>query len=243
MPPKPRKPPPRRTDTRKRNLLIAGAGAVAVVAILIVVSVVVAGGGDSGTTTTSGATSSALFAGIPQNGTELGAKNAPVMFVQFEDLQCPICRSYQEDGFSEIVKDYVRPGKVKLRFAGLAFLGQDSEKALRYALAAANQGKLWQYVAALYANQGEENSGWVTDDVLERLAGDVGLDWTRLKKDAASAEITRQVEATAAEAARLGVPGTPTFFVKVGEGQPYVVQPSSFSIDAFRPIFADALSQ
>jgi protein-disulfide isomerase len=243
MPPKPRKPPPRRTDTKKRNLLIAGAGAVAVVAILVVVSVVVAGGGDSGTTTTSGASSSALFAGIPQDGTELGAKDAPVTFVQFEDLQCPICRSYQEDGFSQIVQDYVRPGKVRLQFAGIAILGQDSEKALRYALAAANQGKLWQYVAALYANQGEENSGWVTDDVLERLAEDVGLDWTQLQKDAASEEITRQMDATAAEAARLGVPGTPTFFVKVGDAQPYAVQPSSFSIDAFRPIFADALSQ
>ena len=77
MPPKPRKPPPRHSDTRKRNLLIAVAGAVAVVAILIVVSVVVAGGDDSGTTP-SAASSSALFAGIPQNGTELGAKNAPV---------------------------------------------------------------------------------------------------------------------------------------------------------------------
>ena len=177
MPPKPRKPPPRRPDPRKRNLLIAGAGAVAVVAILVVVSVVVAGGGDSGTTTTSGASSSALFAGIPQSGTELGSKSAPVTFIQFEDLQCPICRSYQEDGFSGIVQDYVRTGKVRLRFAGVAFLGQDSEKALAYALAAGKQGKLWQYVAALYANQGEENSGWVTDELLERLAKDVGLDW------------------------------------------------------------------
>lgn len=243
MPPKPRKPPPRRPDTRKRNLLIAGAGALAVVAILVGVSVVLAGGGDGGTTTTSGAETSALFEGIPQNGTELGAKSARVTFIQFEDLQCPICRSYQEDGFSDIVHEYVRPGKVKLRFAGLAFLGQDSEKALRYALAAAKQGKLWQYVAALYANQGEENSGWVTDETLERLANEVGLDWAQLQKDAASDEVTQEAQETAAEANRLGVPGTPTFFVKVGNGQPYVVQPSSFSIDAFRPIFADALSQ
>ncbi|HEY1317330.1 MAG TPA: thioredoxin domain-containing protein [Gaiella sp.] len=244
MPPKPRKPPPRHPDTRKRNLLIAAAGAVAVVAALVVVSVVVAGGGDSDTSTgTTGGGSTALFAGIPQKGAELGSQSAPVTMIQFEDLQCPICRSYQEDGFSQIVDDYVRPGKVKLRFAGLAFLGQDSEKALRYALAAGNQGKLWPYVASLYASQGDENSGWVTDDLLERLADENGLDWARLQTDAASSEVTQQIDDTAAEAARRGVPGTPTFFVQIGNGEPYVVQPSSFSIDAFRPIFDDALSQ
>jgi protein-disulfide isomerase len=161
--------------------------------------------------------------------------------IQFEDLQCPICRAYQEDGFPRIVDEYVRPGKVKLRFAGLAFLGQDSEKALRYALAAGKQGKLWPYVADLYANQGDENSGWVTDDLLERLAGENGLDWSRLQSDAASAEVTQQMNVTSAEAARRQVPGTPTFFVQIGDGEPYVVQPSSLSIDAFRPILDDAL--
>ncbi|HEY7198526.1 MAG TPA: thioredoxin domain-containing protein [Gaiellaceae bacterium] len=244
MPPKPRKPPPRHADTRKRNLLIAAAGAAAVVAALVVVSVVVAGGDDGGsTTTTSGGNATALFAGIPQNGAELGSQKAPVTMIQFEDLQCPICRAYQEDGFSGIVDEYVRPGKVKLRFAGLAFLGQDSEKALRYALAAGKQGKLWPYVAALYANQGDENSGWVTDDLLEQLANENDLDWARLQSDAASSEVSRQIDATAAEATRRGVPGTPTFFVQIGDGEPYLVQPTSLSIDAFRPILDDALAQ
>jgi protein-disulfide isomerase len=243
MPPKPRKPPPRRPGQRNRNLLIAAAGAVAVVAVLIVVSVVLAGGGDDTTTTTGGGDVAALFAGIPQQGAVLGKKSARVTLIQFEDLQCPICRAYQEDGFKGILEEYVGPGKVKLRFAGLAFLGQDSEKALSYVLAAGKQGKLWQYAAALYANQGDENSGWVTDDLLERLAGDVGLDWQQLQDDAASSAVRQQAEAMAAEAAQRGVPGTPTFFVQVGNGQPYAVSPSSLSIDAFRPILDDALGQ
>jgi protein-disulfide isomerase len=242
MPPKPRKPAPRRAGARNRNLLIAAAGAVAVVAVLVVVSLVVTGGGDNGSTTTTGS-SSALFAGIPQRGTTLGAPGAPVTLVQFEDMQCPVCREYQEDGFSGVVDEYVRPGKVKLRFAGLAFLGSDSEKALSHVLAAGKQGKLWQYVDALYANQGAENSGWVTDDLLERLAGDVGLDWARLQQDAASSEVKQEAQASAAEAARLQVPGTPSFFVQIGNGQPYHVQPNSFAIDEFRTILDDALGQ
>ena len=242
MPPKPRKPPPRRPGRRNRNLLIAAAGAVAVVAVLVVVSVVVTGGGDDDTTTTTGG-SSAFLAGIPQQNTTLGAASAPVTLIQFEDMQCPVCREYQEDGFSGIVDEYVRPGKVKLRFAGLAFLGSDSEKALSHVLAAGKQQKLWQYAAALYANQGAENSGWVTDELLERLAGEVGLDWARVQQDAASSEVKQEAQASAAEAARLQVPGTPTFFVQIGTQQPYHVQPSSFAIDEFRTILDDALGQ
>ena len=212
------------------------------VAVLVVVSVIAAGGGgDGSTTTTTGGGSSALFEGIPQQNTMLGKQDAPVTLIQFEDLQCPICRDYQSDGFSGIVDEYVRPGKVKLRFAGLAFLGQDSEKALSYVLAAGMQGKLWQYADALYANQGAENSGWVTDDLLERLAGEVGLDWERLQQDATSTAVKQEAQATAAEAARLQVPGTPTFFVQIGNGQPYHVQPNSFAIEDFRPILDDAL--
>jgi protein-disulfide isomerase len=243
MPPKPRKPPPRRTGNRNRNLLLAGAGAVAVVAVLIVASVVLAGRGDDdgGATATTG--DAALFAGIPQSGVLLGAKTAPVTMIQFEDIQCPICRAYQEEGFSDIVKEYVRPGKVRLRFAGIPIIGADSEKGLYYALAAGKQDKLWEYVSALYANQGEENSGWVTDDLLHSLADDVGLDWAQLQKDAASTEVRNEARAIAAEAARRQVPGTPTFFVQVGDDAPYLVQPTSFAIESFRPIFDDALGQ
>jgi protein-disulfide isomerase len=243
MPPKPRKPPPRRPGTRNRNLLIAGAGAAAVVVVLIVASVVLAGrgGDDGGTTGTTG--DSALFAGIPQDGVMLGAEKAPVTMIQFEDIQCPICRAYQEQGFSDIVREYVRPGKVRLRFAGIPIIGADSEKGLYYALAAGKQNKLWEYVAALYANQGDENSGWVTDDLLHSLADDVGLDWDQLKKDAASSEVQDEARTIAGEAARRQVPGTPTFFIQVGNGAPYLVQPTSFAIESFRPIFDDALAQ
>ena len=84
--------------------------------------------------------------------------------------------------------------------------------------------------------------GWVTDDLLDELAGDVGLDWTQLKTDAASGRSRRQAQTTIRRGDRLGVPGTPWFFVKIGDGAPYAVQPSSFSIDAFRPILDDALA-
>jgi protein-disulfide isomerase len=162
--------------------------------------------------------------------------------IQFEDLQGPICRQYQQEGFPGVVEEYVKPGKVKLRFVGMDFLGPDSTKALNYTLAAGEQGKLWQFADALYANQGDENSGWVTDSLLETIAGDLGLDYAKLQSDASSAVVKQQAQSMAAEATQKQVPGTPTFYVQVGDNEPYQVQPGSFAVEEFRTILDDALS-
>ena len=107
--------------------------------------------------------------GIRQDGIELGAANAPVTLVEYADLQCPYCAAWSAQAFSELVRDYVRPGKVKLSFRGLAFLGPDSERALRFALAAGLQDRLWHVVDLLYRYQGRENGGWVTDQLLRSI--------------------------------------------------------------------------
>jgi protein-disulfide isomerase len=238
MPPQPRKPPPR-TGGGNRNLLIAAGAAALVVAALVGASLFLRGGDSETTTTTEPST---LLDGIPQDRAILGSPDATVTMIQFEDLQCPVCKSYQEEGFPGIVEEYVRPGKVKLRFVGMAFIGDDSQKALEYVLAAGAQGKLWQMADALYANQGAENSGWVTDELLERLAGQLGLDWEQLQEDAASPAVQQQAASMAAEAEQRQVAGTPWFFVQVGDGEPYHVEPSSFAIEEFRTILDDALA-
>jgi protein-disulfide isomerase len=244
MPPKPRKPPPG-TKGANRNLLIAAGAAAAVVLALIGASLLLRGGDDSTPDTGGGtgiAEAAALLDGIPQERAELGSPNATVTLIQFEDLQCPVCRSYQAQGFPTVVDEYVRPGKVKLRFVGLAFLGPDSEKALLYTLAAGEQGKLWQFQDALYANQGEENSGWVTDALLEEIATGLDLDWERLKQDADGSVTLQQANSMADEANQRQIQGTPTFYVQVGDGEPYQVNPSSFAPEQFRAILDDALS-
>jgi protein-disulfide isomerase len=225
--------------------MIAAVVAAAVAAALVVASLLFRGGdsNSSATAPTTPTEVSALLDGIPQDRAVLGSPNAPVTLIQFEDLQCPICRRYQQEGFPEIVKEYVRTGKVKIRFVGLAFIGPDSEKALLNVLAAGSQGKLFQLADALYANQGDENSGWVTDDLLKTLATGLGLDYAKLKADAEGPAARQQANSMAAEANQREVPGTPWFYVQIGDQEPYEVQPSSYGIDQFRPILNDALAR
>ena len=80
-----------------------------------------------------------LLRGIPQQGTALGSPDAPVTLVEYADLQCPYCAQWARDAFPELVRDYVRTGRVRIVFRGLAFLGPDSDAALRAALAAGQQ--------------------------------------------------------------------------------------------------------
>jgi protein-disulfide isomerase len=230
-------------------MVLAAGGAAVVIVVLVAASLVLRGGDDADsatptttTTTTTPTSPSTLLDGIPQDRAVLGSPDATVTLIQFEDLQCPVCKRYQEEGFPGIVEEYVRPGKVKIRFAGLAFIGPDSEKALLHVLAAGEQGKLWQYTDALYENQGSENSGWVTDELLEQLAGEFGLDWTKLQADADGPVTLQQGNAMATEAEQRGVPGTPWFYVQVGDAEPYEVRPGSFAIEEFRQILDDALA-
>jgi protein-disulfide isomerase len=246
MPPKPRKPPPRK-GSANRNLLIAAGAAAAVVLVLVGASLLLRGGDSNGGSSSGGDVTgiqeaSALLDGIPQDRAVLGSPKAKVTMIQFEDLQCPVCRRYQAEGFPSVVEGYVRPGKVKVRFVGMAFIGPDSEKALLYTLAAGEQGKLWQFQDALYANQGDENSGWVTDALLEKIAKGLDLDWEKLKKDADGAVTLQQANAMVDEANQKQIQGTPTFYIQVGDGEPYQVTPSSFSPGELASILDDALS-
>jgi protein-disulfide isomerase len=237
---KARKPPP--AGGANRNLLIAAGAAAIVVVALVAASLLLRSSDDEEPTPTTPADIGALFEGIPQDRAVLGSPDARVTLIQFEDLQCPVCKRYQTEGFQDVVEQYVRPGRVKLRFVGMAFIGADSEKALNYVLAAGAQGKLWQLADALFANQGDENSGWVTDDLLQQLATVHGLDWAKLQADASGAAVRQQASSMAAEAEQRKVPGTPWFFVQIGDGEPYEVRPGSFELSEFSTILDDALA-
>ena len=103
------------------------------------------------------ATHSSL-AGIPQRGIVLGDPDAPVTLVEYVDLQCPYCAEWAVRTFPVLVSDYVRTGKLRIVFHGLAFIGPDSDTALRTALAAGREDRLWDVVAGFYVRQGAENA-------------------------------------------------------------------------------------
>lgn len=156
----------------------------------------------------------AAFQGIPQRGLALGRRGAPVTVVEFVDLQCPYCRQFELEALPSLIDEQVRSGNVRVEIRGLAFLGPDSERGLRAVLAASRQDKMFELMELLYHNQGVENSGWLSQELVEAAARSIrGLDVTRLVDDMDSASVSALLDAHAAEAARRGVDSTPTVLV------------------------------
>jgi protein-disulfide isomerase len=108
--------------------------------------------------------------GITQSGQTLGKASAPVTITEFGDPQCPACAAFAEQIAPQVIADEVRAGTAKLTFEPFLIIGPDSEPAMKAALAAGEQGRFWNYLQLFYANQGAENSGYVTDAFLTSLA-------------------------------------------------------------------------
>jgi protein-disulfide isomerase len=127
-----------------------------------------------------------------------------VTVVEFFDYACPHCKTVAKQ-----VKLLLREdAKVRLVYKEFPVLGEASVSAARAALAARAQNKYVAFHDALMANLGALN-----DDVIFRVAGQVGLDVDRLKTDMASAPVTDALQKNWALGQALGVTGTPAFII------------------------------
>lgn len=203
-----------------RPRLAAVAAAAAILALVLVAASLLGargGGEDGGGAATGAAVFGAseveqLLTGIPQEGSVLGEPDAPVTLVEYADLQCPFCAQWAVGTFRELVSDYVRAGQLRIEFRGLAFIGPDSERALRAALAAGEQNRLWHAVELLYMNQGAENAGWVSDGLLAGIGRSVpGLDGEQMLSATGTGSVTEAMSRSAEQAQAAGVQGTPFF--------------------------------
>ena len=214
---------------------------------LIAVSIV--GGGDdneaSGGAATTGSTTGTqappkldttaleAIAGVPQAGLVLGNPNARAVIVEYADLQCPFCAQFSRTTLPELVDKWVRPGKATIEFRGLAALGPDSTTALRFVLAAAERDKAWSAVELLYGNQGEENSGWVTDALLRAVATELDLDPAAMVAAAHGTRYDAVIEEMRTAAEADGVDGTPFFLVGRRGGTTVPVAKGAVAASAF----------
>jgi len=232
----------RRTEGQpfpKRRLLLAGVllSALVLVATIVGLSRALTGPGTKTSVTPDrklpdAASVTAAFRRIPQHGLLLGAQDAPVTLVEYLDLQCPWCGKYARDTFPEVLSAFVRKGTVRVEMRPLAFVGSDSVRGRDALLAAARQDKAFQFAALLYANQGTENTGWLSTELVHAAAASVpGLDAGIATSVPPDSELARIEQLRA----RDGVTGVPSFVIRRrGEqtGGTILVNPDAPTLEA-----------
>ena len=217
--------------------LAIGGGIAVVIVVAIVLALALGGGGKGGGLPKNHAAVGSLsnglpgaadvaneFKGIPQTGTTLGWPSAPVTMTEYIDLQCPICQQFETEVFPDVVTKYIRTKKVKVVMKPWAFIGPDSFRGQKVALAAAKQNKAFNFAALLYDNQGTENTGWMTDQMLYNIAvGVPGLQIDPLFTERNSSQVSSEAKQVATDATTQKVSGTPTIFLQKGAGKPVQV--------------------
>ena len=140
------------------------------------------------------------------DGPSRGAPNARVTIVEFEDFQCPFCRKAQ-DTLQQVLLRYKDTVRFVHRDFPLQPLHPTSWKAHEAAHCAAEQGKFWEYRDLLYKNAP------AAPDQLITYASQLGLDSAVFKACVDSSRFKAVVQIDEDEGDRLGVQGTPAFFI------------------------------
>ncbi len=162
-------------------------------------------------------------AGLPADGSTLGAADAPVTIEVWSDFQCPYCGHYARDLEPWLIETYVVPGTVRLAHRDLAFIGPESLDAAVLARFAAGEGRFWPVYELLFANQSGENKGAFSRDRLLEIAVMAGLDRSAAAAAFDDASLRAAVVDEAQSAIDAGINSTPTIVIngqKFGAGVP-----------------------
>ncbi|HTZ64629.1 MAG TPA: thioredoxin domain-containing protein [Solirubrobacteraceae bacterium] len=208
---------------RKSRLTLLGIIGAIVVVIVVVIVVAAGGGSKSGLPTSKHeenatvAEVSKLVDGIPQSGNAIGSPTAPVTLKYFGDLECPICKEFTLGALPSVIDKWVRTGKLRIEYHSLETATREPEifkEQQVAAYAAGKQNKAWNYIETFYHEQGEEDSGYVTENYLDGIASQVpGLDIAKWHEDRGDPNLANEVETDKQAANNEGFTGTPSFLI------------------------------
>ena len=146
-----------------------------------------------------------------------GPEDAPITIVEFSDFQCPFCRRVQPT-LDQVQEKY--GDKIRWSFKDLPLLSihPQAQKAAEAARCAGDQGKFWEYRAAMF------EAGAISGELHDQTADDLSLDKGEFQSCLDSDKYQEAVATDLSEAESLGLTGTPAFLINgvlLSGAQPY----------------------
>ncbi len=144
---------------------------------------------------------------VEAKGPTKGSKSAPITIVEYSDFQCPYCIE-AEKTVSELLKAY--PDKIRLVYRDFPLpMHPLAPKAAEASHCADAQGKYWELHDKMFAAGGKLE---VPD--LKKYAREVqGIDGDKFDKCLDSGDMKKLVDENHAAGEKMGISGTPAFFV------------------------------
>ena len=160
----------------------------------------------------------------------LGPEDAPVIIIEFTDLQCPYCARFARQTFPQLRRDYIDTGRVRFASQDLPLpMHAFAVPAAVAARCAGEQGRFWEFREALFAAQST-----FRDEPYADLARKFGLDLDEFAACRSDGRQTASVHEGIDLARANGITSTPTFLIgrlvdgqfqgeKISGAQPYEV--------------------
>jgi protein-disulfide isomerase len=136
-----------------------------------------------------------------------GPSGAPVTIVEYTDFHCPFCKRVLP-ALTRLLSRYGDKVRLVFRDFPIDRLHPGARKAAEAARCAHDQGRFWDYHDRLFASA-PRSSG----EHLVAHARQLGLDVTTFERCLASGTHAARVQQSVDEGIRVGVTGTPAFFI------------------------------
>jgi protein-disulfide isomerase len=136
-----------------------------------------------------------------------GNKNAPVVIVEFSDIQCSYCSRFHQS-MKQLVANYPNDIKWVFKHFPLDAMHPFARKAAEATECASDQGKFWELLDKYYDNQGQLSEAYI-----KQAAKEVGLEEKAFNDCFDHGKYAKKVEENFAYGKTLGVRGTPGNFL------------------------------
>jgi protein-disulfide isomerase len=138
-----------------------------------------------------------------------GDGGAQIALIEYADFECPYCGQYEREVFPQLFADYIETGKIKYFYRDLPLeMHPHAMIAARAARCAGEQGRFWEMHDSLFAKQ-----NLLRNADMPGRAEELGLDKEKFAECLSSNRYTDEINQSASEAHKMGINGTPTFFV------------------------------
>ena len=141
--------------------------------------------------------------------TTKGDPSAAVVIVEFSEFQCPYCGKFAKETLPSLEASYILPGRVQFAFRHLPLekIHSNAFSAAEAVECAGRQGQFWKMHDLLFVSPKQLSQS----DIVGR-ARTLNLDSETFGK-CLGGEVSAKVRADMAAGMKLGVTGTPTFFI------------------------------